>query len=245
MTKQEKIVISVQNLTKKFKHKIANDNLSFVVHKGERIGIVGANGSGKTTLVEQIVGVSKPTSGKISYFFPYHKTPQEKMGTQFQDSSYPDGLSVKDVIDFSLEIYRSNLDQNQLMKLLNVFKISDFYKSKAKGLSGGQQQKLNVFLAIAHGPQIVVLDEISTGLDIAAREEILNFIEKEVISKKITTLLVSHQMNEIMRLCKRIIVLNAGKILYDGPIRKIEAKYGSLNKYMQLVLKKELGYETK
>lgn len=236
-------IIEVKDLVKKFGNKVANDKISFDIYKGERLGIIGANGAGKTTLVEQLIGVSKPTKGKIAYNFKYIKTPQERMGMQFQDSSYPEGLTVKDIIDFSLEIYGSQLKKSELMDMLKKFQIEDFYKAKAKGLSGGQQQKLNVFLAIIHKPEIVILDEISTGLDISAREEIIGYIDEITSKEKMTTILISHQMAEIERLCSRIIVLSKGKILYDDSIVNLKKKFKSLELLARDVIHKEADHD--
>ena len=235
---ETKNIIEVNNVTKKFGGKIANNKISFKIKRGERVGIIGENGAGKTTLVEQLIGVSKPTSGKIKYNFSYQKTPQEKMGMQFQESSYPDGLSVKDIIDFSLEIYGSNINKKSLDEILDKFQVSDFYKSKAKGLSGGQQQKLNVLLAIVHNPEIVILDEISTGLDISAREEIVGYVDRITKEKKMTTIMISHHMSEIQRLCSRVIILSKGKIFMEETISNIKKKHGSLDNLMRNIINK-------
>lgn len=240
---ENKYIIEVNNLTKKFGDVIANNNITFKIKKGERLAIIGANGAGKTTLVEQLIGVSKPTSGEIKYNFKFNKTPQEKMGMQFQDSSYPDGLSVKDIIDFSLEVYASDIPKKVLKEMLKKFQVEKFYKSKAKGLSGGQQQKLNVLLAILHHPEIVVLDEISTGLDISAREEIVSYIDGITKKDEITTILISHQMSEVERLCSRVIFLESGKVKFDEPIKNIISKYGSLDAFSREIIRKEIESE--
>lgn len=236
------LIIDVQNISKKFKDKIANNNIAFKVYRGDKIGIIGENGAGKTTLVEQLVGISQPTNGKIVYYFRYKRSPQEKMGIQFQDSSYPEGLTVKDVIDFQLDIYGSKISRKRLEKLIDIFKIRKFYREKAKSLSGGQQQKINVLLAIIHDPEIVILDEISTGLDIAAKEEIFSYVKQILENKNMTTLLISHNMSEIERLCKRIIVLENGAITYDGTLKHILDEYESLNQFMfKKLLNKQPG----
>lgn len=233
-----KKIIEIKKITKKFGNKVANRNISFSIKKGEKIGIIGANGAGKTTFVEQLIGTYSPSSGKIKYLFPFKKTPQEKMGMQFQESSYPEGISVKDVIEFSLSIYKSAINSKELKELIDIFQINYFIHSKAKSLSGGQQQKLNVLLAIAHNPEIVILDEISTGLDVAAREEILNYVESIINKQKITTILISHHMSEIERICDRAIILHKGEIILDSSINKIRQKYKGLEFLMRSIMKK-------
>lgn len=231
-------IIEIKNLFKKFGDVEANSNISFNIYDGERIGIIGANGAGKTTLVEQIIGIIKPTSGQINYNFSFNKSPQEQMGMQFQDSSYPDGLNVKDIIEFSMEIYGVKFSHKKLEQLLNKFQIKSFYKAKAKGLSGGQQQKLNVLLAIIHNPKVVILDEISTGLDILAREEIINYVEWIVKQNNTTTILISHNMDEIEKLCERIVILQKGKVVKIAKIDDIKKQYLNLNNYMHQFLQK-------
>ncbi len=233
-------ILEVIGITKKFGQKIANHNISFSIKKGERIGIIGANGAGKTTLVEQIIGTIKPSSGEIKYNFKYKTTPQEKMGMQFQESSYPTGLRVKDIINFSLEIYGSDINGKDLSKMLEKFQVKAFYKSNANGLSGGQKQKLNVLLAIAHNPEIVILDEISTGLDISAREEILGYVDDVTKEKEIATILVSHNMDEIERLCSRVIILAKGEVLMEETIKNIQEKHHSLSDLMRKIIKEDL-----
>jgi len=231
-----KKIIEIKNLTKSFGKKIANDNISFDIYEGERIAIVGGNGAGKTTLVEQIIGTSIPTSGEIVYNFDYKKSPQEEMGMQFQESSYPEGLTVKDIIEFSLQIYNYKGGQKEIHSLIEKFQVTPFINEKAKSLSGGQQQKLNVLLAITHNPKIVILDEISTGLDISAREEIIGYIDEITKKEKITTILISHNMNEVERLCTRLIVLKDGKLLNIDTIKNIQKKHKSVDLYMKKVI---------
>lgn len=229
-------IIEIKNLTKKFGNFEANKDFNLKIFNGERIGIIGANGAGKTTFVEQLIGISKPTSGQIIYNFPFSKSPQEKMGMQFQESSYPEGLNVKDIIDFSMKIYGVKINKKNLNNLLKRFQVADFYKKSAKSLSGGQQQKLNVLLAIIHNPKVVILDEISTGLDVSAREEIINYVDKITIERKITTILISHNMNEIERLCSRVVLLENGKIKEINEVKEIKKNYQTLDHYISLKL---------
>jgi ABC-2 type transport system ATP-binding protein len=229
-TKPNKNIIEIKNVTKLFGKKVALSDVSFNVQQGDCVGMIGANGAGKTTLVEMIVGLNKPTKGKINYKFDYKISPQEKIGMQFQDSSYPTGLTVKDVIQFSLDIYNASIANEELNEVLDIFQVTNFYKAKAKSLSGGQMQRLNVLLAIIHKPQILILDEISTGLDVLAREEILSYVQKYIQKGNKTLLIVSHNMDEIRRLCNRVLVFREGKLVEDRKVADIKR---NLNDYIK------------
>ncbi|MBQ5543572.1 MAG: ABC transporter ATP-binding protein, partial [Mycoplasmataceae bacterium] len=178
-----KPLIEVKDLCVIFKDKkqkkYAVNNISFNINPNENIAFIGANGAGKTTTVETIAGINKPTEGKILYNYDYKKSFQEGIGIQFQDSSYPKGVTVKNVIDFLKDAYGLNKDKINDLEfdhLLDVFRIKEFYHTDARKLSGGQQQRLNVLLSLMHKPKVLFLDELVTGLDIQIRNELENFI---------------------------------------------------------------------
>ena len=114
-----------------------------------------------------MVGLNKPTKGDIKFNYEYKSSHLEKIGIQFQDSSYPAGLSVKNIIDFVVEVFNVKSDKDEINSLIKIFGISEFYKKRATSLSGGQLQRLNALLAIIQKPKVLFLDELSTGLDIS------------------------------------------------------------------------------
>lgn len=229
-------VLSVKDVTMKFGSFIALDKVSFDIKKGESIGIIGANGAGKTTISEIIVGINKPTSGTMEYGFEYEKTHKEKVGMQFQDSSYPSGLTVKDIIKFARRLHGKTMSTKDIKKMMDVFQMGSFYKRKARSLSGGQRQKLNIFLSVIHKPELVILDELSTGLDISARKDIIEFTKSLLKQNKIASILISHHMNEIKDICTRVIVLSKGKVVNIATIKDIEKKHKSLDVYMEKLI---------
>ena len=157
------------------------NNISFNINYLENLAFIGANGAGKTTTVEIIAGINKPTSGTIDYNYQYKKSFQEQIGIQFQDSFYPKGVTVKNVIDFLKEAYSLNKNKDNDLEfdhLLDIFRIKEFYHTDAAKLSGGQQQRLNVLLSLMHKPKVLFLDELVTGLDIQIRNELENFIQE-------------------------------------------------------------------
>lgn len=234
------MILRLNNITKKFGHFVAVDNVSFELKKGERIGLIGGNGAGKTTISEIIAGINKPTHGFIEYGFEFKESPKERIGMQFQQSDYPSGLTVKDVITFARNLRKlKTLSNDDLKELLEIFQMEDFYKRKVRSLSGGQRQKLNILLSIIHNPEIVILDELSTGLDIAAREDIIEFTDKLLKKRKMSSILISHHMSEIRALCEKVIVLDRGRVQKIATIKEIEKEYGSLDDYMKFIIKEQ------
>ncbi|MGL5617520.1 MAG: ABC transporter ATP-binding protein [Metamycoplasmataceae bacterium] len=232
----KKVLIDVVNLRKDFgklKHaKTVLQDITFKIREGESVGILGANGAGKTTLVEILAGLNKQTSGEVHYLFDYKKSHLEEVGIQFQESSYPPGLSVKEIIAFVIEIYGTKIDENELNALIHIFGINEFYKKHASSLSGGQQQRLNALLALIHKPKVLFLDEISTGLDITIRTKIKDFIKLYAKENNMTIVLISHDMDEVEHLVDRVIIIDKGIILVDMDKEEILDKYENLNDFI-------------
>lgn len=227
-----KPIIELKNLTKSFgklaQSKVVVKNLNLVFYENENVALLGSNGAGKTTTVEMIAGIIQPTSGLIKYNFEYKSTFQEGIGIQFQDSSYPPGIIVADVIKFMVNVYGVDLNLLELEQIVNAFGLKKLYKEKVHSLSGGQQQRLNILLALIHKPKIVFLDELSTGLDISVRTEIINFVKRYCEKFKIQIVLVSHNMDEVNEICDRIIIMQQGEIKVDLWTKDVIAKYNSV-----------------
>ncbi|MGL4343445.1 MAG: ABC transporter ATP-binding protein [Metamycoplasmataceae bacterium] len=226
--KDSKTLIKVSNLEKWFgtvknKH-YALKNISFEIKEGECLSFLGGNGAGKTTLVEILSGLNKPSKGNIEYLFDYDKSYLEKIGIQFQDSSFPPALSVKEIVEFMITVFDIKINNDDFYALLKIFGIDEFYKKNAHSLSGGQQQRLNAILAIIHKPKIVFLDEISTGLDINIKTRIKEFIKSYAKEYGMTIILVSHDLDEIKYLCDRMIILEKGEIKSSFYINEIKDK---------------------
>lgn len=231
------MILKLDNITKKFGSYSAVRNISFEINAGERIGLIGANGSGKTTISEMIAGITQPTSGSIEYRFKYKSKPQEALGMQFQDSTYPSGLTVKDIITFARNLHKMEISNGELKEALEYFKMDEYFNRKARSLSGGQRQKLNILLSVLHKPKLVILDELSTGLDIASREDIIQFTKLLLNKNKTSAIVVSHHMEEIRALCEKVVILDKGKIKRIAAIKEIEEEHGSLEDYMKLVIR--------
>ncbi len=229
-------LIEINNLVKKFGHKekckVVLNGVNLTVSKGKNLALLGGNGAGKTTLVETIAGLYKPDGGSIKYLYKYNKTFQERLGIQFQDSFYPNAITVKEVIDFMIGLYGSKISHDELIAMLNIFGINEYYKKRVSKLSGGQQQRLNALLAIIHKPTVLFLDELSTGLDITIRTNIKRFIKHYAIENGITLILVSHDTDEIAYLADEIAVLKKGKIVYFDTKENIIQEYENIEKFL-------------
>ncbi|MCC3160985.1 MAG: ATP-binding cassette domain-containing protein [Mollicutes bacterium PWAP] len=237
-------IININNVTKSFGSFIALHGISFNVKKGERIGLIGANGAGKTTIAEIVVGLNKPTTGTVEYGFNFKDVPQEKMGVQFQQSSYPSGLTVRDLIKFAIKVRKIKINKVQLEWWLNLFQMQDFYRRGVRSLSGGQKQKLNILMSVLHKPKLLILDELSTGLDIAAREDIINFADSLLKELDASAIVISHHMEEIKALCDRLVILDRGRIVKNATIKEIENEYGDLHAFMKSLIKLGIKIET-
>lgn len=237
---KNKNIIEIHNIKKIFKVKghtvVANNDISFNIERGKNLAILGANGAGKTVLIEMIIGINNPNYGYFKYNLDYTNTFQEKIGVQFQESNYPYGIKAKDIVSFFIDAYKIKISNKELNDLIKRFGITDFYNKNASALSGGQQQRLNLLLSIIHKPEIVFLDELSTGLDIKIRTSIKKFIQTYAKENNITIVIISHDMNEVEFLCEDIVILREGKVVSQSTVKKAVAKYKNLENYMEKYL---------
>ncbi|NLG04640.1 MAG: ABC transporter ATP-binding protein [Clostridia bacterium] len=213
-------IIEVTHLSKSYGEKKVVKDLSFSVQKGTVLGLLGANGAGKTTSIECILGTKKRNSGSITIL---GKDPRkdrkelfQKIGVQFQDASYQHEISVKELCEETESIYKHPQDYKMLLK---QFGIADKEKSLVKSLSGGERQRLFITLALIPQPEIVFLDELTTGLDARARREVWNVL-KTLKSNGMTMILTSHFMDEIEALCDEIIILKKGNVEFKGTVKE-------------------------
>ena len=206
-------VIEVSDLHKEYGPKVAVDSVSFTVQAGEIFGILGPNGAGKTTTVECVVGLRKPDRGRISVLGldPQrdHDELRELVGVQLQDGQLPDKLRVREALDLYASFYQRPANADELITRLGL---SDRRNTPFGKLSGGQKQRLSVALALIGTPKVAVLDELTTGLDPAARREVWGLIS-EIRNTGVTIVLVTHFMEEAERLCDRVALIDAGRVI--------------------------------
>jgi ABC-2 type transport system ATP-binding protein len=216
-------VIEVANLTKRYAEVLALDGVSFTVEQGEIFGVLGPNGAGKTTAVECAAGLRVPDGGSIRVLGLDPRADgtrlREQVGVQLQESHLPDQITVSEALELYAAFYRNPLDWRAL---LETWGLAEKRRARFAALSGGQRQRLFIALALVGNPQLVFLDELTTGLDPQARRATWQLI-RQVRDTGVTVVLVSHLMDEVEELCDRLILLEHGKVIAsDTPSGLIE-----------------------
>ena len=220
-------VISVKNLTKKYKELKAVDDLSFEVKEGEILGLLGPNGSGKTTTINSILSLLKFDEGTIKIFGKEMKPDsydiKDKIGVIFQDVAVFEELTVYENIDYFCGLYITDKKtREQYVKdALELVGLVDFRKFYPKQLSGGLLRRLNIACGIAHKPKLIFLDEPTVAVDPQSRNSILNGI-KELRDSGATIVYTTHYMEEVEILCDRVIILDKGQIIAEGTIDELK-----------------------
>jgi ABC-2 type transport system ATP-binding protein len=209
-------IIEVDNLTKKYGTVTAVNGVSFSVEQGEVFGILGPNGAGKTTTVEIIEGLRKPDSGSIKVCdidaIKEHGRIKEIIGVQLQATSIYDNIRVKEAIELFGNYYRKSVPARQILEEVSL---TDKSNSRVSALSGGQKQRLSVGLALVNDPEVLFLDEPTTGLDPQARHNIWSIVEN-LRNRGKTVVMTTHYMEEAEHLCGRLAVIDNGKIIAMG-----------------------------
>jgi ABC-2 type transport system ATP-binding protein len=210
---QEQSVITVEGLRKCYGSVKAVDNVTFQVRKNEIFGMVGPNGSGKTTTIECIEGLRHPDEGRLSVLGlnPQRDTYElrERTGAQLQSSNLPNRMRVEEALNLFSSFYRRAADWRPLLEELDL---ADKRRALYSQLSGGQKQRLFVALALINCPEIVFLDELTTGLDPQARHATWDLV-REIQGRGATVFLTTHYMEEAERLCNRVAILDHGRII--------------------------------
>ena len=210
----------------------AVDGISFEIDEGELVGFIGPNGAGKTTTLKVLSGLLYPTSGEIRVlgFEPFKRRPQFQkqfsliMGQKNQlwwDLPPMDSFILnKEIYEVSEEKFTEVLD-----KLSEMLSVKDILKVPVRKLSLGQRMKCELIAALIHSPRVLFLDEPTIGLDVVAQKSMRDFIKEYNENFNATIILTSHYMGDVQQLAKRVIIINEGKILYDGLLEKIVNKF--------------------
>ncbi len=210
--------LTVQGLRKSYGGVTAVDDVNLEVERGEIFGLLGANGAGKTTSIECILGVKKPDAGRVEILgmSPYIRRKKlfERVSVQFQESHYQDKITVRELCAVTASLYKKAANYRDLLR---QFGIEDKLKNPVSELSGGQKQRLFIVLALISQPEMVFLDELTTGLDARARREVWQCL-REAKANGLTIILTSHFMDEVETLCDRILILKKGRIIYAGDV---------------------------
>lgn len=206
-------LLEVVDLVKKFKKATAVDGIRFGIDAGACFGLLGPNGAGKTTTIEIIEGIIPPTSGRILYRGE-PRTPdfREAIGIQFQHTTLFSFMTVRETLETFQQLYRHTASVDELMKVCRLEEVADRYNDR---ISGGQKQRLLLAMALINDPDLLFLDEPSTGLDPQARRNLWDII-LEIKQAGKTLILTTHYMEEAQNLCDEIVIMDRGRVIAQG-----------------------------
>ncbi len=262
-------MIRVENLKKEFKQnkidpgfkgavkslfsketitKVAVDDISFEVGKGEIVGYLGPNGAGKSTTIKMVTGILTPTSGKctVDGLIPYENRIENarKIGVVFgQRTQLWWDLPLSETFALLKKIY--GVEDEAYRKRLDLLReglgLDEFMGRTVRTLSLGQRMRADLAAALIHNPKVIYLDEPTIGLDIVVKDQIRELIRNFREEYGTTVMLTTHDMSDIEELCKRILVIDKGKLIYDGDLKKLKDTYGT-SRTLELTLKNPLEF---
>lgn len=228
MSSREPAIVA-EHLHKRYGDKVAVDDVTLRVGPGEVFGILGTNGAGKTTTVEMIAGLRRPDGGRVTLLGLDPRRDRAKvrqvLGVQLQEAYLHGALTVAELMGLYGSFYPDPRPTGELLELVGL---AEKCGVRFEKLSGGQQQRLSIALALAGRPRVLILDELTTGLDPRARRQMWATIE-HLRDEGVTIVLVSHAMEEVERLCDRVALLDAGRVLAVEPPAGLVALAGAQN----------------
>ena len=260
-------IITVENLSKNFKvykrrtgfwgnlsstvsrqHDIirAVDDVNFSLERGELVGYIGANGAGKSTTIKMLTGILVPTSGHIDVMgltpSRQRKENTRRIGVVFgQRTQLWWDLPVIDSFELLQHIYEipQNLYKQNLEFFSEMLQLQPFLSTPVRRLSLGQRMRCDLTAALLHNPEILYLDEPTIGLDVVAKEQVRQFLRQVNAERQVTVILTTHDLNDVEKVCQRLIIIDSGKIIYDGGIDALKERYG---KTRMLIVDLAQGY---
>jgi ABC-2 type transport system ATP-binding protein len=219
-------IITATNLVKQYPGVLAVDGINLSIPKGICFGLLGPNGAGKTTTIEILEGINLPTSGTVLYKGePIGARYREEVGIQFQHTALQDFLTVRETLKFFERLYQQTL---QISEIIGLCSLEDILDRDTRKLSGGQRQRLLLALALINDPELIFLDEPTTGLDPQARRNFWDLV-KLVKSRHKTIVLTTHYMEEAYALCDEIAIMDKGRIVSQGtPTQLLTEHFGDV-----------------
>ncbi|MDP2874422.1 MAG: ATP-binding cassette domain-containing protein [bacterium] len=227
----------------------AVDNISFTIEPGELVGFIGPNGAGKTTTLKCLSGLLHPTKGQVSVlgFSPWERKPEFQK--QFalvagQKNQLWWNLPARETFILNKEIYEvpDEKYRKTLKELLTVLEAEDILDVQVRKLSLGQRMKCELIAALVHSPQVLFLDEPTIGLDVVMQKKIRDFIRDYNQREQATVILTSHYMADVAALCQRVLIIDQGKLVFDGELAEIFRKYVD-HKVLSITLSKPINKE--
>lgn len=214
----------------------AVDHISFDIAKGDVVGFLGPNGAGKSTTIKMLTGIIRPDRGNIviNGYNPFVNRIEnsKRIGVVFgQRSQLLWDLSIEDTLQLHKKMYKidDKTYRDNILLFNEILKINTFSKQQVRQLSLGQKMRANLAVALLHNPDVVYLDEPTIGLDVLAKDSIRKFIRKINEEKQVTVILTTHDMNDVEAVCNKIIMIDHGRILYDGALSEFKNQYNKEN----------------
>lgn len=215
-------ILTIKNLHKRFAGVHAVQGISFEVQEGSCFGLLGPNGAGKSTTVEMLEGISRPSSGDILYKgAAFGEAYRERVGIQFQNTALQDFLTVRENLRFFRALYTQGPRIEELIELCHL---GEFLDRDSRKLSGGQRQRLLLAIALVNDPEVLFLDEPTTGLDPQARRNFWELVQN-IKAKHKTIVLTTHYMEEAYLLCDEIAIMDHGRIIAQGSPQRLLAEH--------------------
>jgi len=231
---------------RKYEEVKAVDNISFNIEEGELVGFIGPNGAGKTTTLKCLSGLLYPTGGSVSVlgFDPWKRKNEFLKQISLvmgQKNQLWWDLPAMETFILNKEIYEIPKPQYEetLNELVELLEVKDVLKVQVRKLSLGQRMKCELIAALLHSPKVLFLDEPTIGLDVVSQKKMRDFIKEYNHRKKSTIILTSHYMDDVKELCKRVVIINKGKLIFDGNLSEITEKYAD-HKIISVIFSKDV-----
>ena len=226
--------LEVKNLEKKFKNFTAVNNINFCIEEGQTLGVLGPNGCGKTTTIGMLLGLIKPSSGKILINEEnFENLNREYILSKFNFASpyveLPKKLTVKENLEIYGRLYSVKNLTGRIQEISNDLNLGFFLNKKTGELSSGQKNRVSLAKSLINNPKILFLDEPTASLDPDIGDFVRKYIEEYKSKNKVSILLASHNMKEVERLCDQVIMMKEGKIVDSGTCQSLIEKHGRSN----------------
>ncbi|MGX9688081.1 ABC transporter ATP-binding protein [Deinococcus wulumuqiensis] len=226
-------MIQVHHLHKRFARKVAVEDVSFTIPRGEIVGYLGPNGAGKSTTIKVLTGLLVPDGGAVTVggLVPWKQRRQHvaRLGAVFgQRTTLWWDLPVQESLALLRHIYRVPAGRfaENLAHFTELLELGPFLGTPARSLSLGQRMRADLAAALLHDPELLFLDEPTVGLDVVAKERIREFVRAVNAERGVTVLLTTHDLGDVERLSRRVMMIDVGRLLFDGPLAQLQAQYG-------------------
>jgi len=233
-------MLSVEEVYKTYRRgkQIINalNGLSFTINEGESFALIGPNGAGKTTTIKLILNLIKADKGKITiYNQEYTDEVRKYIGYAPEIPYYPTHIPAIKLLKIYLELYNYRIDNKKIEEYFDLVKLSNFINSPLSNYSKGMLQRFSILQAIITEPKLLILDELTSGLDPIGQYEIIEIIKN--IREKTTLLFTSHNLSEVEQICNKVMIINKGRSIFYGDIKELKSKGDLYKVFFEMIMK--------